>query len=118
MLVTDEAYCYLETVGRRSGKPRVVELWYGARGDTIYFLAGGREAAHWVRNIRAHPAVRVRVGGRTYPGRGRFIEGTDEEPLARRLLAAKYQGWSEGRPLSRWAREALPVAVDLDGDAG
>ncbi len=36
-----------------------------------------------------------------------------EDALARRLLAAKYQGWSEGRSLSAWARESLPVAIDL-----
>ena len=28
-------------------------------------------------------------------------------------MAAKYQGWREGRPLSTWAREALCMAIDL-----
>ena len=32
---------------------------------------------------------------------------------ARRLLAAKYQGWKEGKPMSGWATTALPVAIDL-----
>jgi hypothetical protein len=41
------------------------------------------------------------------------VEADHEDALARRLLAAKYQGWQEGRPLSAWARESLPVAVDL-----
>jgi hypothetical protein len=37
----------------------------------------------------------------------------EEESRVRRLLAAKYQGWREGRKLSEWAREALPVEIEL-----
>jgi deazaflavin-dependent oxidoreductase (nitroreductase family) len=110
-----EDFCYLETIGRVSGRKRVVELWFGAQPERarVYFLAGGGERTHWVRNIGANPQVHVRIRGRTRAGTGRLIAGTDDEPLARRLLAAKYQGWREGRPLSAWARESVAVAVDL-----
>jgi hypothetical protein len=37
----------------------------------------------------------------------------EEDSLARHLLAAKYQGWREGRPLSDWARTALLVALEI-----
>jgi hypothetical protein len=66
-----------------------------------------------VRNLLANPRVRVRIGGRTLSGTARVIEGTDREPLARRLLAAKYQGWREGAPLSSWAAGSLPVEISL-----
>lgn len=105
--------CYLETVGRVTGKRRTIEIWFAIDGWTAYVLSGGRDAAHWVRNIRAQPSVRVRVGGRTFAGQARVIEGETPEPRARRLLASKYQGWSQDQPLSRWARESLPVAIDL-----
>jgi hypothetical protein len=55
----------------------------------------------------------VRIGGRTLEGRARTIEGDPAEPLARRLLAAKYQGWREGQRLSAWAAGSLPVEIDL-----
>ncbi len=109
-------YCYLETTGRTTGQRRVVELWFGSDGESVYFLAGGRERTHWVRNIERTPAVHVRIAGRTYRGTGRNVEGAPQEPSARRLLAAKYQGWAEGSAMSRWARESLPVAVLLEGD--
>ena len=112
-----EPYCYLETVGRVTGRRRRVELWFAAAGDTLYFLAGGGEATHWVRNLDHQPEARVRVGGTTLPAAGRRIAGQPEEPTARRLLAAKYQGWREGRPLSTWARDSLPIALDLRSPA-
>ena len=50
------------------------------------------------------------------PGRARVVEaGTDEDELARRLVAGKYQP-GYGGDLSGWRRSALPVAVDLAND--
>jgi deazaflavin-dependent oxidoreductase (nitroreductase family) len=107
--------CLLETIGRVSGQPRIIEIWFAADPprNRIYLLSGGRDQAHWVRNLRANPSVRVRIGGDWLPGTARVLDAGHEDQLTRRLLAAKYQGWREGGPLSTWARESLPVAIDL-----
>ena len=71
-----------------------------------------------MRNVQANPAVRLHFGERAFDGRGAaVIEGEADEDLARRALATKYQGWREGRRLSGWARNSLPVAIDLVSDA-
>lgn len=112
----DQAYVWLTAVGRRSGLARTVELWYGLAGSTLYFLAGGGKSAGWVQNSLAAQSVSVRIAGGTYRGRARPVEpGTAENGAARRLLATKYQGWSEGRPLSGWARTSFCLALDLLG---
>lgn len=115
-----QPYVWLTTIGRRTEQPRTVELWFLLRGDTLYFLAGGGEGASWVRNSVAQPDVRVRIDGATYLGRARTPErGSDEDQRARRGMAAKYQGWAEGRPLSRWASTSFCLAVELlEPDAG
>ena len=107
----DDAVCHLQTIGRTSGRPRTIEIWFATDGSRIYLLAGGRDRAHWVRNLRADPRVRVRIGGQTIQGRAEVIEGSDRDALARRLLAAKYQRWRPGAPLSRWAASSLPVEI-------
>jgi hypothetical protein len=71
-----------------------------------------------VRNLEADPAVIVELGGVAYAGRATILDAhpgreADDE-LARRLLAAKYQGWSEGEAMSGWARDSLVVMVDLE----
>jgi deazaflavin-dependent oxidoreductase (nitroreductase family) len=113
--LTRPAVCELETIGRRSGQPRRIEIWFAAdpERDRIYVLSGGRDRAHWVRNIRGDGRVRVRIGDRWFDGAAAEIEGGPDDGLARRLLAAKYQGWVSGASLSAWARESLPVAIDL-----
>jgi deazaflavin-dependent oxidoreductase (nitroreductase family) len=120
LLSADEAkrsLCRLETIGRTSGSPREIEIWFAAEGDRVYLLSGGRDDAHWVRNLRADPRARLRFGKRWLTGAAHEIEGQPEEPRARQLLAAKYQGWRQGRPLSEWASESLPVAIDLAAPA-
>ena len=106
-----DAVCHLQTIGRHSGRPRTIEIWFATDGERVYLLAGGRDGAHWVRNLRARPRVRLRIGGRTIEGHARVIEGGPREEDARRLLATKYQGWAEGAPLSAWAAGSLPVEV-------
>ncbi len=113
--VADESFCYVTTTGRRTGRPHEIEIWFGwSRGATIYLLAGGRGRSDWVRNIWAHPEVMVRIGQATFPATGREVGDPAEEALARRLLAAKYQGWQQGEALSGWAETALPIALELD----
>ena len=110
-----EEYAYLTTRGRRSGRPHTIEIWFAPVGTSVWMVAGGGESSDWVANLLADPAVTVRIGGRTVPGRARTDPGdTGEAAVARRLLAARYQGWEEGRPLSDWAASALAVAVDLE----
>jgi deazaflavin-dependent oxidoreductase (nitroreductase family) len=107
--------CLLETIGRVSGHPRVIEIWFAAdpSRSRIYVLSGGRDHAHWVRNLRVRADVRVRLEGSWLAGRAHVVDDPAEDLAARHLVAAKYQGWHEGRGLSTWARESLPVAIDL-----
>ena len=107
-----ETECTLVTRGRRSGEPRPIVIWFAAVDRVVYMLSGGGEAAHWVRNLRADPAVEVRVGGRRFAGRARVV--APDEPAdttAREAIAAKYGTTG----LKTWLRTSLPVAIELDG---
>ena len=54
----------LTTVGRITGQPHVVEIWFAHRESTIYLLSGGGDRSDWVRNLIITPAFRVRAGVR------------------------------------------------------
>lgn len=106
-------YCYLTTTGRVTGRPHEIEIWFGLRNSTLYLLSGSH-GSDWVKNLRKHPSVTVRIGRHTFSGTARIVSDAEEESTARYLLAEKYQEWETGRTLSEWARTALPVAIDLD----
>jgi len=112
--LADQDFAYLTTTGRRTGKAHTIEIWFGLHDGRVYLLSGGGDRADWVQNVRKTPWVRVRIGTQTASARARVVRaGTKEDEIARRLLDGKYQGWREGRRLSSWARNALPVAIEL-----
>lgn len=112
--VAGQQFCYLTTFGRTTGRPHEVEIWFAAAGGRLYMLSGGGDASDWVQNMVANPEVNVRIGDQTFAGMGRIVtSATEEEDMARRLLAGKYERWQPGKPMSDWASTSLPVAVDL-----
>jgi deazaflavin-dependent oxidoreductase (nitroreductase family) len=91
-------FLYLTTTGRRSGRPREIEIWFTVRGGRYYVVAEHGETAQWVRNLRAEPRVRVRVGAEAFEGRARVVDPASEPELAAGVRAAserKY-GWGDG----------------------
>ena len=107
-----EEYCYVTSTGRVTGRPHRIEIWFGMQGKTLYLLSGDGKS-DWVKNMRAQPTVTVELGKRIFTTQTRIVSDAQEDALARRLLAQKYQGWQDGLPLSEWAQTALPVALDL-----
>ena len=108
-----EDYCYLTTTGRTSGLQREIEIWFGINGNTLYLLSGGGDQSQWVKNLLANPNVTVRIAKHTFNGVARIVSEEKQETMARHLLAGKYQGWKEGKPLSDWGRTALVIGIDL-----
>jgi deazaflavin-dependent oxidoreductase (nitroreductase family) len=107
----DEPFCYLTTTGRRTGRPHEIEIWFALDDGTFYLLSGGGRGSDWVLNLAAEPVVQLRVAERSFEARARVVPQGPEDTRARHLLAAKYQNWKEGEPLSTWAQTALAIAI-------
>lgn len=110
-------YCYVTTTGRRSGRAHTIEIWFALHGDRVYLLSGGRDGSDWVKNLRAHPTIGLRIGDLDWIARARVVEDPEEDALVRRLLLEKYRPRYEG-DLDEWGATALPIAIDLPGTAG
>ena len=104
---------YLTTVGRVTGRPHTIEIWFAHQESTIYLLSGGRDRSDWVRNLRRTPEVRVHVGGHEYRGVGRIVTDALEDRAAREAVHDKYVISYRG-DLTHWREMALPVAIDLE----
>ena len=110
-------FCYLTTTGRVSGRPHEIEIWFAldpASGTTLFLLAGAGDASDWVRNLRADPAVTVRVRDLTYAAHARVVTDAAEDERARALVFDKYQPRNAGELVS-WRARALAVALDVTG---
>ncbi len=94
-------FLYLTTVGRTSGLPREIEIWFVEAGGKYYILAEKFHEANWVRNIEKNPRVRVRVGDRSFEATARALDqkrDAEAWKVAQDLERAKY-GWGDGLPV-------------------
>lgn len=91
------AYLYLTTIGRRSGKPREIEIWF-TRQDGCYYVIAEYTTSHWVQNLLQTPQVEVRLGEERFRANTRVIS-PESEPLlhsAVQQLSREKYGWGEG----------------------
>ncbi len=105
--IAPKAYVLLETIGRRSGKPRYTPVGNGLCGDTFWLIAAHGEQSDYVRNLRADPRVRVKVSGRWREG----IAGVlPEDDVAARSRTLPYR-WDAaiGRAMA-----SAPVTIRID----
>ena len=74
----------LETVGRKTGKPRATPVIYardGARLVVTAANAGAKRTPAWWLNLREHPTATVELGGRRFAVRAHLAEGAERERL-------------------------------------
>ena len=50
--VADRQILYLTTIGRTTGLPREIEIWFVVWCERLYLFAETGEAAGWVKNIK------------------------------------------------------------------
>jgi deazaflavin-dependent oxidoreductase (nitroreductase family) len=72
----------LETVGRRSGRPRATPVIYAWDGDDLIVVASnagnGRTPAWWL-NLRERPEAEIVIGGERRRVRARETDGEERE---------------------------------------
>ncbi|WP_149359451.1 nitroreductase family deazaflavin-dependent oxidoreductase [Lolliginicoccus suaedae] len=101
----------LETVGRKSGQPRVVPVGIAVDGAGAWLISQHGYTSGWAHNIVAHPKVRLRVDGQWRDGIAEFRPDDD--------VVARSRGFSTNPLLSRLialtfrALESDPVTVRI-----
>ena len=100
----------LETVGRKSGEPRLNALTYLPWGEQFVVIAsllGEPRHPAWYFNLRAQPEIKIQVGARRLAVRAHDAEGDEREAIWRRLVleSPDYEQYRER------AGRKIPVVV-------
>jgi deazaflavin-dependent oxidoreductase (nitroreductase family) len=98
----------IETIGRKSGKARLTAVGGKVVGNQFWMVSEHGEHSDYVRNMKANPAVRVRIGGRWRNGVANLLP--DDDPVRRlgnlpRLNSAVVR---------MMGSDLLTIRVDLD----
>ena len=110
-----EECCHLTTVGRRSGRPHEIEIWFVVAGDVLYMVVGGGDSSDWYRNALADPNVVLRLGGEIRRATARSVTDSGERRRVGGLMDAKYPTYEDlslDLPHRRWAYDVPALAID------
>src|SRR5438270_13416286 len=111
-------YALLETLGRKTGKPRRTPVGDGRIGSQFWIVAEHGMKAGYVRNIASNPRVRLKLrhGLRTGWHTGTAHLLPDDDPRERqRWLASHVPGSaSNARVVRILGTDLRPVRIDLD----
>jgi len=79
-----DMFALIETLGRKSGTPRLTPVGNGLKGDTFWLVAEQGLMADYVKNILREPRVRVHANGVWRTGTATVV--IDDDPIARSRL--------------------------------
>ena len=99
----------LETTGRKTGEKRQTPVGNGLRDDVFWIVTEHGHQAAYVKNIKANPRVRVKVGRRWYEGTAHILP--DDDPIERMRTLGRSMNDAMVRLVGT---EHLTVRVDLD----
>ncbi|WP_142281503.1 nitroreductase/quinone reductase family protein [Mycobacterium kyorinense] len=98
----------LETIGRKSGQPRRTAVGGRVIDNQFWMVSEHGERSDYVRNIKANPAVRVRVRGRWRSGTAHLLPDDDAKARLRSLPALN------SAVVRAVGSDLLTIRVDLD----
>jgi len=79
----------LTHLGRKSGKPHQVRIWFAVDGDKI-IVGTANIDRHWVRNVQKTPQVKLAIREELFDGDARFLTDPNERDHAMSRMRAKY----------------------------
>jgi deazaflavin-dependent oxidoreductase (nitroreductase family) len=98
----------LETVGRKTGQPRRTAVGGRVIGSEFWMVSEHGQHSQYVRNIKANPKVRLRIGGRWRTGTAHLLPNDD--PIAR----LSHLPGLNSAGVRMMGTDLLTIRIDLD----
>jgi deazaflavin-dependent oxidoreductase (nitroreductase family) len=98
----------LETTGRKSGQPRHTAVGGKVIDNQFWMVSEHGEHSDYVHNIKANPAVRVRINGQWRSGTAHLLPDDDPRQRLRSLPRLNSAG------VRTMGTDLLTIRVDLD----
>jgi deazaflavin-dependent oxidoreductase (nitroreductase family) len=71
-------FLLLFTKGRKTGKQRITPIEYRTKDNVIHVVSGRGKAAHWFKNLVAHPGqAKIKIGFKKYAVNFEIIQTID-----------------------------------------
>ena len=111
-------YALLETIGRKSGKPRRTPVGSGRVGEQFWLVAEHGRKAGYVLNIEGNPRVRLKLReglrARWHNGTAHLLSDDDPSERQRWLASHLPSSAANARAVRLFGTQLLTIRIDLD----
>lgn len=108
-------FALVETVGRRTGRPRQNPVINGLAGGQFWIIAEHGHAAGYVKNLMANRPIRIKVGRRWRTGLATIMDDDDAMERARWMRTTLgRRHFADAWAARTFGTEPLTIRVDLD----
>jgi len=108
--ISKEKFAHLTTVGRKTGRPHTVEVWFSTAGQKI-FLSHEGDYTDWMRNLAKNKHVTIRIGRSSLEADAAILSRGEPKELGKRSLYEKYYGPASKPTIDDWFE--LSTIVEL-----
>lgn len=117
--IVPPGYALLETIGRKTGKPRRTPVGNARIGDRFWIVVEHGMKAGYVRNIARNPRVRLKLRdglrARWYTGTARVLSDDDPRERLQWLAAQLPSSRGNATAVRLFGTQLLTMRIDLDG---
>ena len=113
--VADEKYIYLTTIGRRTGRPHTVELWFAVAQGNLYLSHEGKYT-DWMKNILNNNRLTFTIKSLNGEGAARIVGGGDAFETGKSALYRKYYGAARKDIIDDWFSESTVIEIMFDAN--
>ncbi|MEM0120594.1 MAG: nitroreductase family deazaflavin-dependent oxidoreductase [Thermoprotei archaeon] len=103
---------WLTTYGRKTGKPRLVQIWFAYVNGEFYVLARHGLEAWWTKNILKNPTVVVNLSGRAIKGKAQILDDKDLTDEIWKYYKGKYVFYPQIYIFSWAKRKLIKIVFD------
>ena len=108
--VKDAKYIYLTTIGRKTGKPHKVELWFAYAASKIYLSHEG-ERTDWMKNLTKNRIVEVKIASLRFNASAKILKVGHARDIGSKALYEKYYKPAKKEVIDDWF--SLSTVVEL-----
>jgi deazaflavin-dependent oxidoreductase (nitroreductase family) len=96
-----EKFAYLTTVGRKTGRPHSVQLWFAIGAGKI-FLSHEGDYTDWMKNIARNKRIHIRIGRVSLEADATIVKDGEPNELGKTSLYEKYYGPAPKAKVDDW----------------
>ena len=103
---------YLTTIGRKTGKPHTVEVWFSYERGNVYLSHEGKYT-DWMKNIIKDGSIELKINNKKFKGIARIVQDEMTFDKAKNSLYLKYYGQADREVVDDWFSESTIIEVML-----